>query len=98
MYRYYTDRKSVRERILIMNSFFEAMQVQMLTLVSAAITAFIALSVVLFIIDGVKAKRQHRKRKAGITVMFVIAMIIAALEIIGLVVVIYCLSAYIMSF
>ena len=74
------------------------MQVQMLTLVSAAITAFIALSVVLFIIDGVKAKRQHRKRKAGITVMFVIAMIIAALEIIGLVVVIYCLSAYIMSF
>jgi hypothetical protein len=81
-----------------MNSFFEAMQVQMLTLVSAAITAFIALSVVLFIIDGVKAKRQHRKRKAGITVMFVIAMIIAALEIIGLAVVIYCLSAYIMSF
>ena len=70
----------------------------MLTLVSAAITAFIALSVVLFIIDGVKAKRQHRKRKAGITVMFVIAMIIAALEIIGLAVVIYCLSAYIMSF
>ena len=60
--------------------------------------AFIALSVVLFIIDGVKAKRQHRKRKAGITVMFVIAMIIAALEIIGLAVVIYCLSAYIMSF
>lgn len=81
-----------------MNSFFEAMQVQMLTLVSAAITAFIALSVVLFIIDGVKAKRQHRKRKTGITVMFVIAMIIAALEIIGLAVVIYCLSAYIMSF
>jgi hypothetical protein len=74
------------------------MQVQMLTLVSAAIMAFIALSVVLFIIDGVKAKRQHRKRKAGITVMFVIAMIIAALEIIGLAVVIYCLSAYIMSF
>ena len=74
------------------------MQVQMLTLVSAAITAFIALSVVLFIIDGVKAKRQHRKRKAGINVMFVIAMIIAALEIIGLAVVIYCLSAYIMSF
>lgn len=81
-----------------MNSFFEAMQVQMLTLVSAAIMAFIALSVVLFIIDGVKAKRQHRKRKAGITVIFVIAMIIAALEIIGLAVVIYCLSAYIMSF
>ena len=81
-----------------MNSFFEAMQVQMLTLVSAAITVFIALSVVLFIIAGVKAKRQHRKRKAGINVMFVIAMIIAALEIIGLAVVIYCLSAYIMSF
>lgn len=81
-----------------MNSFFEAMQVQMLTLVSAAIMAFIALSVVLFIIDGVKAKRQHRKRKAGITVIFVIAMIIPALEIIGLAVVIYCLSAYIMSF
>ena len=80
-----------------MNSYIEAMQTQVLTLISTAITGFIVLSVVLFIIDGVKAKRQHRKRKAGITVMFVIAMIIAALEIIGLAVIIYCISAYIIS-
>ena len=34
-----------------------------------AVTAFMVLSVVLFIIDGIKAKRQHRKRKVGITIM-----------------------------
>jgi len=44
-----------------------------------AVTAFMVLSVVLFIIDGIKAKRQERKRKGGITAMFVISMIFQAL-------------------
>ena len=47
-----------------------------------AVTAFMVLSVVLFIIDGIKAKRQHRKRKAGINVMFIISIILAVLQLI----------------
>ncbi len=45
------------------------------------IESFIGLSVALFIIDGIKAKRQHRKRKTGITVMFIISIIITVLQI-----------------
>ena len=33
-------------------------------------------SIALFIIDGIKAKRQHRKRKVGITIMFIISIIL----------------------
>ena len=43
---------------------------------STALIGFVVLSVILFIIDGIKAKRQQRK--AGITVMFIIAMILEA--------------------
>ena len=53
---------------------------------------FVKLSIVLFIIDGIKAKRQQRKRKAGITVMFIISIILdvlAYLLIIGFFVVLY---------
>ena len=37
------------------------------------------MSVILFIVDGVKAKRQHRKRKTGIKVMFVISIVLATI-------------------
>ena len=47
--------------------------------ISASIELFTGLSVALFIIDGIKAKRQERKRKGGITTMFVISMIFQAL-------------------
>jgi len=44
-------------------------------IVGTVFTAFVTVSVILFIVDGIKAKRQHRKRKTGITVMFIIAII-----------------------
>ena len=45
--------------------------------VMAFVELFMGLSVALFIIDGIKAKRQHRKRKVGIKVMFIISIIIS---------------------
>ena len=50
-----------------------------------AVTAFMVLSVVLFIIDGIKAKRQHRKRKAGITIMFIISIILDVIVFLGMI-------------
>lgn len=47
--------------------------------VGSIMELFTPLSVALFIIDGIKAKRQNRKRKAGITVMFIIAIILNVL-------------------
>ena len=44
--------------------------------VGSIMELFTPLSVALFIIDGIKAKRQNRKRKTGITVMFIIAIIL----------------------
>ena len=52
------------------------------TVVMMFIELFIGSSVALFIIDGIKAKRQHRKRKAGINVMFIISIILAVLQLI----------------
>ena len=46
--------------------------------------AYIITSVVLFIVDSVKANREKRRRKVGFIVMFIFAMALAAL-IIGLV-------------
>ena len=46
---------------------------------SLAGTAFLVVSVILFIVDGIKAKREHRKRKTGIKVMFVIAIFFATI-------------------
>ena len=40
---------------------------------------FMGLSVALFIIDGINAERQHRKRKVGIKVMFIISIILQVL-------------------
>ncbi len=46
---------------------------------SLAGTAFLVVSVILFIVDGIKAKREHRKRKTGIKVMFVVAIFFATI-------------------
>ena len=43
------------------------------------IIAYIIVSIVLFIIDTVKAKRQSRKIKPGFKIMFIIAMIFPAI-------------------
>ena len=39
---------------------------------------YVLLSIVLFIVDGLKAKEQGRKIKIGIKIMFIIAMVISA--------------------
>ena len=46
---------------------------------SLGCTAFLVVSVILFIVDGIKAKREHRNRKTGIKVMFVIAIVLATI-------------------
>ena len=43
------------------------------------IIAYILVSIVLFIIDAVKAKRQSRKIKPGFKIMFIIAMVLEAI-------------------
>ena len=53
---------------------------------STLFTAFIAVSVIRFIIDGVRAKREHRNIKTGIKIMFIIAVILAALLVITVIV------------
>ena len=44
----------------------------------SAIGTFLFVSIVLFIVDGLKAKEQGRKIKIGIKIMFIIAMVISA--------------------
>ena len=61
--------------------------------VMSFIYSFMGLSVALFIIDGIKAKRQQRKRKTGITVMFIISII---LEVLMLILGIYAASVFFM--
>ena len=80
-----------------MNSIFDTVQMYISMAFSTAISGFVILSVILFIIDGIKAKRQHRKRKAGITVMFIIAMILEAVFIIAVVLFFYMIIVYIGS-
>lgn len=53
--------------------------------ISASIELFTGLSVALFIIDGIKAKRQHRKRKVGITIMFIISIILDVIVVLGMI-------------
>ena len=56
-----------------------------LTVVIIFIELFIGSSVALFIIDGIKAKRQHRKRKVGITIMFIISIILDVIVVLGMI-------------
>lgn len=53
---------------------------------STLFTAYIAVSVIRFIIDGVRAKREHRNIRTGIKIMFIIAVILAALLVITVIV------------
>ena len=47
--------------------------------VGSIMELFKPLAIALFIIDGIKAKRENRKRKAGFTAMFIIAIILDVL-------------------
>lgn len=66
-----------------MDGLFDTLEMYAGMAVSLGLNAFVILSIVFFIVDGIKAKRQQRKRKAGITVMFVIAMILMVLFLIA---------------
>ena len=62
---------------------------------SVLVEGFMVLSIVLFIVDGIKAKRQHRRRKVGITVMFILAIIIAVLSFIGVAIILGAIILYV---
>ena len=67
-------------------------------ILSMLVIAFIVVSVVRFIIDCVRAKRQHRKVKTGIKVMFIIAVIGAAISaILTIIMMIFLMSAMFIS-
>jgi len=45
----------------------------------AAVGVYITVSILLFIFDAVKAKKQDRKIKTGIKIMFIISMVLTAI-------------------
>lgn len=51
-------------------------------------------SMVLFVIDGIKAKKEKRKRKLWITIAFVISLIITVLFFIGVALIVLALIMY----
>ena len=51
-------------------------------------------SIVLFIIDGVSAKKENRKRKLWITIAFVISLIVLVLFFIGVAIMVLALIMY----
>ena len=61
------------------------------------IIAYILVSIVLFIIDAVKAKRQSRKIKPGVKIMFIISIIILNIFIIAVLLILAAIIAYAVS-
>ncbi len=51
--------------------------------IMVAVAGFIILSIVLFIRDGINAKKEGRRRSTKIIVMFVIAMTVVGMIVIG---------------
>ncbi len=51
-------------------------------------------SIVLFVIDGINAKKENRKRKLWITIAFVISLIITVLFFIGVALMVLALIMY----
>ena len=51
-------------------------------------------SIVLFVIDGINAKKENRKRKLWITIAFVISLIITVLFFIGVAIMVLALIIY----
>ena len=47
------------------------------------VSILVIASIVLFVIDGIKAKKEKRKRKLWITIAFVISLIVLVLFFIG---------------
>ncbi len=61
------------------------------------VSAFVVASYILFIVDLIKAKKEHRKVKLGFKIMLIISLIINALFIIGVVFLVACLVLYMFS-
>ena len=78
-----------------MNMLTETLSTYLAAGLSALVEGFMVLSIVLFIVDGIKAKRQHRRRKVGITVMFILAIIIAVLSFIGVAIILGAIILYV---
>ena len=51
-------------------------------------------SIVLFVIDGINAKKENRKRKLWITIAFVISLIVFVLFFIGVAIMVLALIMY----
>ncbi|MBQ2067027.1 MAG: hypothetical protein II496_05850 [Clostridiales bacterium] len=51
-------------------------------------------SIVLFVIDGINAKKENRKRKLWITIAFVISLIVLVLFFIGVAILVLALIMY----
>ncbi|MBQ7627877.1 MAG: hypothetical protein IJS85_02890 [Clostridiales bacterium] len=51
-------------------------------------------SIVLFVIDGINAKKENRKRKLWITIAFVLSLIITVLFFIGVALIVLALIMY----
>ena len=51
-------------------------------------------SIVLFVIDGINAKKENRKRKLWITIAFVISLIVLVLFFIGVALLVLALIMY----
>ena len=64
---------------------------------SAMIFIFVTGSVVLFAVDASKAKKENRKIKTWIKVLFIISLILIALFIIGVALLIFVLGFYIFN-
>jgi len=47
------------------------------------VSILVIASIVLFVIDGIKAKKENRKRKLWITIAFVVSLIVLVLFFIG---------------
>ena len=63
--------------------------------------AYIAVSVIMFIVDGVKAKREHRNIRKKFKIMFITALVLAAILVIVviafIVLVVFGIAAYAFS-
>ncbi|MBP5654096.1 MAG: hypothetical protein J6X33_01130 [Clostridiales bacterium] len=64
-------------------TFFDFLEAVIPITVFIAIAGYIILSIVLFIKDGINAKKEGRRRSIKIIVMFVIAMTVVGMIVVG---------------
>ena len=55
-------------------------------------------SIVLFVIDGINAKKENRKRKLWITIAFVVSLIVLVLFFIGVAIMVLALIMYLLLY